>query len=236
MRRRVVRSGSFITNPGRFLAKAGRLNGVAFASVIPKARKSCPRAVKERTGIAPFCFGPKTQTDTGRSSPSVVRTGLRIHYDMTQLGVDRVCVAVGGHAKFPGDIIILDFGTAVTVNVVTAHGHFLGGCIMPGPGLLTGSLHQTAARLPLVQPAAKTPAVQHNTKAAIQAGTFHLLLGGLDRIVDDIESRVGRPFTVIATGGDSELVKPHFRRIKTLDPDLAARGLLHLFHLNAPRY
>ncbi len=222
VRRRIIRTPRLLADPQRFFRPNRKLTGVAFASVVPAATKICLRAIRKQTGVTPFCPNRKS------------RTGLEIHYDLAQLGPDRLCVAEGGHARYPGNLVILDFGTAVTVNIVTSQGRFLGGPILPSPSLMLDGLNQTTARLPKIRARKADRLAAHDTRTAMQAGTFHLLLGGLDHIIKRIESETRRRYSVIATGGGTPLIQAHIKAITAVDQDLAAYGLLELLYINHP--
>ena len=219
-RRRIVPTGRFLSCPEDFFRPDKRMLGAAFASVVPGAMNICRRAIRAQTGRPLFCFNKK------------IRTGLDIHYNLDQLGPDRICAAVGGHVSFPGNIIVLDFGTAVTVNAVTKDGRFLGGAILPGLSLMLTSLNQATARLPRTRPGKETRIIQHGTRSAMRAGTFHLFLGGLDHIIQHIESETHRSYSVIATGGGATLISGQLERIIAVDQDMAAKGLVELFYIN----
>ncbi len=219
---RVIKTDRFLAAPERFCRRTKDLEGIAFASVVPAADRRCRRAIREKTGLVPFVLGPAT------------RTGLRIHYNRSRLGADRVCIAVGGRRQYPNeDIIVIDFGTAVTVNVVNAEGHFLGGTILPGIHLMLTGLHESTARLPRVLPRGATRVIRHDTESAMQSGALSALVGGLSRIVLRTEIDTGRHHTVITTGGGA-VARHYFDRTTIYDRHLAARGLNKIHRLNRP--
>lgn len=218
--RRIVATHDLVKKPADFLPSKHRLQGAALASVVPRATARLARAIRNAAGLKPFVLDETSET------------GLRFRYDRRQLGVDRVCVTVGGRAKYPGDLVVIDFGTAVTVNVLTGDGVFLGGPILPSQELMLEALHQATARLPLVRPGRATQLLSRNTRAAMLAGSYQLLCLGLEAMVRRIEAATGRSHTVIATGGGAERMKPQMPCIRRVEPDLGCLGLAELFRLN----
>jgi type III pantothenate kinase len=188
----------------------------ALASVVPAVTPACVRALARLTGQEPLVVGPDTLTR------------LRFRYRRSQLGADRVCLAVGAHYRYRRDVIALDFGTATTVNVIGREGAFLGGTIVPGMQMMLDSLRQGTALLPELAPGTSWRALGHDTRSALQAGVCHLLAGGVERIISGIERHTGRSFFVVATGGAARQVRPGLRRIQAIDQDLAARGLARI--------
>jgi type III pantothenate kinase len=199
----------------------GRAGAVALASVVPAATqavRACLRAVPARELLI---VGPRT------------RTGLRFSYRRRDLGADRVCAAVGARHRFPDrNLIVLDFGTATTVNVVLREGIFAGGAILPGIRMSLDALAAGTAGLPRVLPRKIPSPVQHSTRAAMQAGVAGLFTGGVDHIIDQVERDLGRRFLVVATGGAARSARRCTGRIGLVRPNLASEGLAGLWYLN----
>jgi type III pantothenate kinase len=220
--RRVVKSESYLANTARNLSGLSGVEAVALAGVPPGSLSATRKAVASVYGLEVFDVNHKT------------RTGLKIRYNRSQLGADRICAIVGARSRFPAeDILVLDVGTAVTVNVVTSDGEFLGGAILPGQSLMLSSLSRIPARLPKASPATRKKIIQHGTRQAMQAGVRHILLGGLGRIVSMVQEETGRVFGVVATGGDAGLLRGRIENLRAIDTDLAARGLAVLCRMNA---
>ncbi|MEO0080546.1 MAG: type III pantothenate kinase [candidate division WOR-3 bacterium] len=193
--------------------------GVALASVVPEATAIVCRDLVQ-SGLRPLVVGPKTET------------GLGFRYNRRQLGADRVCLAVGAHRRYKKDAIVLDFGTAVTVNVITGSGEFLGGLILPGLGMMLNALAQGTAQLPAFAPAQPRSVLGHDTKGALRCGVFAILSGGLSHIIRRIEEETRRKYLVVATGGDARRFRRRIKAIRVVDQDLASRGLVELFYIN----
>ncbi|MEO0078446.1 MAG: type III pantothenate kinase, partial [candidate division WOR-3 bacterium] len=169
------------------------VKGVAIASVVPRATPVLARTLELATNCSPFVLGPGT------------RVGLSFRYRRSQLGADRICDAVGAWHLHHDNCIALDFGTAVTVNVVLAEGSFAGGLILPGPDLMLAGLARSTALLPRVELRRKLELIGRTTCAAIQAGVFHILACGLRGVIDEFERATSRSFRVVLTGGRAKL-------------------------------
>ena len=202
------------------LPKAGQISGIALASVVPDVTRTVCARLHAATGLQPFLVGPRT------------RTGLKFRYRRRELGADRVCAAVGARRRFPGDLIVFDFGTATTVNVVLRDGVFAGGAILPGIRMSLDALAAGTAGLPRLLPGKRLGPVQRNTREAVQAGVAALFAGGIDHIIDRIERDCGRPFVVLSTGGAAVVARRYAKRVGVARPHLASEGLAELWYLN----
>jgi type III pantothenate kinase len=205
------------------LPKPGRVAGIAVASVVPKVTRNVCAHLRAATGLEPLIVGSRT------------RTGLKFRYRRRDLGADRVCAAVGAWRRFPSqDLIVFDFGTATTVNVVLREGVFAGGAILPGIQMSLDALADGTAALPRLLPGRVRSPIQRDTRAAVQAGVAGFFAGGIDRIIDGIERDAGRSFRIVATGGGVRAARRYAKRIRTSIPQLASKGLAELFYLNHP--
>lgn len=204
----------------RLVRNAPPFSAAAIASVVPTATPGWVSALREQLGEAPLVVGPRT------------RAGLSFRYRRRDLGADRICAAVGAHARFPQDLVIVDFGTAVTINVVSGQGVFEGGAIMPGLDLLLDALARGTARLPRVAPEPPRQLLGRDTRSAIRAGVFGLLAGGIAGYMSRLDAAGGRPRLLVVTGGRARLFVRQLPRPHIIDPDLAARGLVRLQHIN----
>jgi len=215
VRRGVVRTRGLVTA----LSRAPSLPPLAVASVVPAL-------------VPEICrLAPATWTFVlDRSS----RTGLKFRYARNQVGADRVCVAVGARALYRGNLLVIDFGTAVTINVLTSKDEFLGGPILPGPELMLRSLSQGTARLPSVSMSRPARVLPKDTRSALRSGAYHLLTAGIRNMVGSIESELGHKVMLLATGGGARLLAPGVPAIRYVEPDLASLGLYKLALLNRP--
>jgi len=217
---RTVRVPTRSLRSGR-LPGPGRVAGIALASVVPGVTRRVRDHLRGATGLEPLLVNSRT------------RTPLRFRYRRRSLGADRVCAAVGAWHRFPGkDLVVFDFGTATTVNVILQEGVFAGGAILPGIQMSLDVLAAGTAGLPRLLPDRLRSPVQRNTRTAVQAGVAVLFAGGIDRVIDRVERDFGRPFFVASTGGAAVIARHYTKRIDVLRPHLASEGLAELLYLN----
>jgi type III pantothenate kinase len=155
---------------------------------------------------------------------------LGIAIDMpnpSEVGADRLVNAVAANDQYRGELIVVDFGTATTFDYVSADGVYKGGVIAPGINLSVDALFMAAAKLPrvAVEPPASGLAVGRSTVEAMQSGIFYGYVGLLEGLVARIKSQIGKPMTVVATGGLATLFDRHTDAIDHVDGDLTIRGL-----------
>ena len=161
-----------------------------------------------------------------------VRTGMPILYDEPKnVGADRIANAVGAYDLFGGPTIVVDFGTANTVDAVSAKGEYLGGAIFPGIEISLDALFERAAALRSVELVAPKNVIGKSTIEAIQSGAVYGYSGQVDAIVHRFESELG-PSTVVATGGLAELIMPHSDTIQHYEPWLTLQGLRIIYERN----
>jgi type III pantothenate kinase len=151
---------------------------------------------------------------------------LQIRYDDPRaVGADRICNAVAGFHIFGGPLVILDFGTATTFDVVSANNEYLGGIIAPGIELTASVLHQRAARLPKVELKFPASVIGTTTEASIQSGLMFGTVELINGLIARIEQQLSHPVRTIATGGLANVVSPFTRRIERIEPFLTLNGL-----------
>ncbi|WP_339107697.1 type III pantothenate kinase [Thioclava sp. GXIMD4216] len=143
----------------------------------------------------------------------------------TTVGPDRLVNTVAGFDRHGGDLIVVDFGTATTFDVVAPDGAYIGGVIAPGVNLSLEALHASAAALPHVDVTMPEKAVGTNTVACIQSGVFWGYIGLVEGIVRQIRLERARPMKVIATGGLAELFEQGFDLFDSVEYDLTIHGL-----------
>lgn len=155
-----------------------------------------------------------------------LKTGMPIRYDNPhEVGADRIVNGIAAYEALGGPVIIIDFGTATTIDVVSDDGAYLGGAIAPGVETSAEALFAKAARLSKVDLEAPTEVIGRNTRASIQAG---LMLGEaamVDGLVRRFWAELGVEAPVIATGGLAERMAPICETIGHVDSDLTLKGL-----------
>ncbi len=143
----------------------------------------------------------------------------------TTVGPDRLVNTVAGFDRHGGDLVVVDFGTATTFDVVARDGAYIGGVIAPGVNMSLEVLHASAAALPHVDVTRPEKAIGTNTVACIQSGVFWGYIGLVEGIVRQIRRERDRPMKVVATGGLAELFRQGFDLFDSIDHDLTMHGL-----------
>jgi type III pantothenate kinase len=152
--------------------------------------------------------------------------GFEIKVDQpNEVGADRLLNAMAGHQQFGGPMIVVDFGTATTFDVVDATGAYLGGVICPGINLSIEALHQAAARLPRIGIGRPQSVIGRSTVPAMQSGIYWGYVGLIEGLLTRIKSEFGSPMKVVATGGLAPLFAEGTLMIEHIEPDLTLDGL-----------
>jgi type III pantothenate kinase len=161
-----------------------------------------------------------------------LRTGMPIRYDNPrEIGPDRLVNAVAGYDRAAGACVIVDFGTAVTHDVVSAGGEYLGGVIFPGVEISLEALSERAAALPRIDLIPPRSLIGKTTVDAIRAGALYGFAGMVDGIIDRMHAELG-DFRTLATGGLAGAVVPHCRTIDEADDLLTLHGLRLIWERN----
>lgn len=150
----------------------------------------------------------------------------------TGVGPDRLVNTVAGYDLFGGDLILVDFGTATTFDVVDADGAYVGGAIAPGANLSLQALHEAAAALPHVDIAKPQRVVGTNTVACMQSGVFWGYVGLVREICNRIKAERARPMKVIATGGLAPLFQQTDALFDAIEDTLTMHGLTVIHNFN----
>ena len=156
------------------------------------------------------------------------------------VGADRALNAIAAHAKHAGDLIVIDFGTATTFDVVDASGAYKGGIIAPGINLSLDALVSAAAKLPRIAieaPRDDLSVIGRTTGSQMLIGIYWGYVAMIEGLVERMKRELGRPVTVVATGGLAELFDEHTQVFDAIEPDLTIQGLsiLHDMAVSASR-
>jgi type III pantothenate kinase len=152
--------------------------------------------------------------------------GLSIRIDNPrEVGADRLVNAVAAYQKYGGPAVVVDLGTAINFDIVSAQAEFLGGIICPGIGIAIAGLFEKAARLPLVDVRAPEKLIGTNTVGAIQSGLYYGTVGTIDGILERLLGELGPETRCIATGGQAKMIAAGSRFIQHVDEDLTLEGL-----------
>jgi len=205
--------------------KLADLDAAIIACVVPDALFDLRTLCRRYLHCEPLIVG----------SPDV-SLGINNNYDRPDgVGADRLADAVAGHARYKGALIVVDFGTATTFNVVSENGDYEGGVIAPGVNLSAEALHQAAAMLPRVAFHRTANVIGKDTVPAMQSGMYWGYVSLIEGLVARIKAEFGKPMTVIATGGLASIFQRQVSVIDHVDPDLTVRGLMLIYARNAPR-
>ncbi len=198
------------------------VTGAIIATVVPDALFNLQSLCKRYFKTQPLVVG-----DSG------VELGVKVLLETPdEVGADRLVNAVSAHERYPGDLILLDFGTATTFDVVNAAGDYVGGVIAPGINLSLEALHKAAAKLPRIGVMRPPHVIGKSTVPAMQSGVYWGYIGLIEGLVSRMTAEIGRKSTVIATGGLAPLFADATPAIDHLDPHLTVRGLMAIWRLN----
>ncbi len=204
-------------------------NGLAFSevralvisSVVPPLTPALEWMADKYLHLRPLIVGPG------------IKTGMNILYeDPKEVGADRIVNAVAGFHKYGGPLIVVDFGTATTFDVISAEGAYLGGAICPGIGISTDALFEHAAKLSRIELARPKTVIGRTTVASMQSGIVFGYAGQVDELVRRMWKELGRKTRVVATGGYAELIAGETATIETVDPFLTLEGLRLIYLRN----
>lgn len=199
--------------------KANEIHGAAFASVVPPLNFSIREAIKKFFHVEPLEVNGLTDT------------GMEIRYlAKREVGADRVVNAVAGREKYGAPLIVADYGTAITFDVVSPDGAYIGGAIAPGLNSAITALFSNTAQLPKVALTIPESVIGHNTNEAIQSGILLGNAGLTDHIIDLIREELKVPAKVVATGGHASLMAKVSRNIDYVDPWLMLEGLKFIYN------
>jgi type III pantothenate kinase len=163
-------------------------------------------------------------------------TGLKISYDNpAEVGADRIVNGVAAFQKYGGPCVVVDLGTAITFDAVSASGCYLGGIICPGVGIAIEGLFAKTARLPLVDFREPDKLIGTNTVGSMQSGLYYGAIGMIDGILERLTEALGPETRAIATGGQAHLIVRGSRYLKEIDEDLTLYGLQMIWERNHPR-
>ena len=201
-----------------FLSDAGiappQVAGIAIASVVPDLTSMYEQIASKYLQRTPLLIS------------GLLSLGIRIHYnDPTAVGADRLCNAIAGFAAYGGPLIIIDFGTATTFDVIAENGDYLGGVIMLGIESEAAELHRRAAMLPKIDLHFPKTIIGKETTASMQSGVLYGTADAVEGMVKRIRNELGRDVRAIATGGLSGLIAPSCPSIEKCEPLLVLDGI-----------
>ena len=199
---------------------AGEIEGAIVSSVVPPLNSAMSWMIGKYFGIPPLFVEPG------------VKTGIGIHVDNPQEVADRIVNCVAEYETHGGPLIIVDFGTATTFDLVTADSNYAGGVIAPGINISAEALFARASRLPRVDIKRPPHVVGTNTVVNMQSGLYFGYLSLVDGILARIKREVSGIKRVIATGGLASLFIEDSEHIDEIDPELTLKGLKLIYDRN----
>ncbi|HVF52052.1 MAG TPA: type III pantothenate kinase [Actinomycetota bacterium] len=208
---------------GADLSFSRQIGGVAISSVVPRVTQELREMVLNHFGFPPVVVEPG------------VKTGIAIVTDNPkEVGADRIANAVAAHALFPDEAaVIVDFGTAITVDAVSRKGEYLGGAIAPGIDTAATALFSATARITRVELVAPDAAIGKSTVSSVQSGIVFGMAAMVDGLVERVVKELGGDGRVIATGGLAPMVVEHCHRVERVEPMLTLTGLRLIWDRNS---
>ncbi len=196
----------------------GQVHGIIIASVVPPLTGTTAAMVERYFERTPLIVDP------ARNS------GMPIRYENpAEVGADRIVNAIAAYERFGRGsnlpLIVCDFGTATTLDAVSAAGEYLGGAICPGVTISADALFQRAARLPRIDVRKPATVVGRTTVGAMESGLFYGYVGMVEGLVRRMTDELGGKALCVATGGLASVIAPETPLIDHVDPDLTLQGL-----------
>jgi type III pantothenate kinase len=197
------------------------IEGVAVASVVPPLTPVIASLARRYLGVEPLVVEPG------------VKTGMPILYEPPgDVGADRIVNGVAAYHIYGGPVIVVDFGTATTFDVVTKRGEYIGGVICPGIGISADALFQRAARLPRVDVRRPDHVIGKSTVASMQSGLFFGYAEMVEGVIRRIRAELDQAARVVATGGLAETLAVEIPAIEKVEPTLTLTGLRLIYERN----
>ena len=206
-----------------FGVTANDIEDCIISSVVPPVFNSVRTGIVKVIHKQPLVVGPG------------IKTGLNIQMDTpSQVGSDRIVIAVAALAEYEAPLTLLDLGTATTIEVVGKGSTYLGGCIIPGVRISLDALTSRTAQLPGINLDNPKKVIGKNTVDCMRSGIMYGTAAMVDGMLDRVEEELGYPTTVVATGGMAQFIVPLCRREIKLERDLLLKGLNILYKKNLP--
>ncbi len=202
--------------------KKSQIDGIIFSSVIPALNYTICHMCEFFFGISPVMIGPG------------IKTGLNIKAENPrEVGADIIVNSVSAYTKHGGPIIVIDFGTATTFDIISENSELLGVVIAPGIKTSLEGLATKTAQLPMVELDAPKTVIGKNTKHCMQSGIIFGFAGLVENIIKRIKQELNlEQIKVVATGGLGEIIAKEVKAISTVDRTLTLDGLRYIYELN----
>lgn len=195
------------------------IRGGIIGSVVPATLYNLRGLFQTYFGTTPYVVGSDT-----------CQLNVKVHLDTpSEIGADRLVNAVAGYEHYGENLIIIDFGTATTFDIVGVQGSYHGGVIAPGIDLSVKALQEAAARLPAIEIAAPLHVIAKNTVHAMQSGVYWGYISLIEGICERIKQEWVHPMTVVATGGLASLLAGGTSCVDQVDQNLTISGLRYIY-------
>lgn len=204
----------------------GDVNGVIIGTVVPRALHNLQ--------VLSLKYFNQEALIAGQGA---AQWGIRLDVDEPHnVGADRALNAIAAHAAYQGDLVVIDFGTATTFDVVDYDGAYKGGIIAPGINLSLDALVAAAAKLPriAIEAPADPTVIGRTTASQMLSGIYWGYVAMIEGLLARVKAEIGRPVTAIATGGLATLFQQHTPVFDAVEPDLTIRGLALLWQRSRP--
>ena len=198
------------------------IKGSIIASVVPNVMHSLTTAIERYLNCKPLIVGPG------------IKTGIKIKIENPkELGADRIVDSVAAYEKYGGPVLILDFGTATTYDLVTEDGSFVSGITAPGIRISAKALWEDTAKLPEIEIKKPASILSQETVSSMQAGLVYGQIGQTEYIIDKVREESGfTDMKVVATGGLGSIISDETKKIDVYDKFLTLDGLRILYEKN----
>lgn len=202
--------------------KKSEIDGIIMSSVIPSLNYTICHMCEYFFSIKPLVVGPG------------IKTGLNVQVESPkQVGADRIVNSVSAYKKYGAPLVVIDFGTATTFNVLDEKGTLIGGVIAPGIKTALDSLVKNTAQLPMIELVSPKSVIAKNTETNMQAGIIFGFAGLVDNILNKIKRELNvADIKVVATGGMGEIIANEVKSIDKVDRTLTLDGLRMIYELN----
>ena len=200
------------------------VHGIIISSVVPPIDTTLAAMTQRYFRTEAMFITPRTNL------------GIAVRYDNpSEVGADRLVNGVAGFNKYGGPCVVVDFGTTINFDVISAEGDYLGGAIAVGIKIAIDALFTKTARLPLVDFRAPKDVVGTNTVSSIQSGLYYGTVGMIDGILERMIEKLGPDTKTVATGGQAQWIVSGSRYLKLVDDHLTLEGLQMIWERNHPQ-
>ncbi|HIS36808.1 TPA: type III pantothenate kinase [Candidatus Scatousia excrementigallinarum] len=199
-----------------------KVHGCIISSVVEELNNKFHDAVKNVFKVEPIFLSAKINTGVTLKMPNI-----------DEVGADRIANAAGAYILYKHPVIVIDFGTATTFDIVNPQGEFIGGVIAPGINLQLKTLNRFTSKLPRIDAAISPSAIGNNTVDAILSGVIRGCACMIDGLIEQCEKELGERAVIVATGGYSNYIAEYMKRpFDFINPTLTLEGLRHLYNIN----